>query len=555
MVNANVFFSCLIHLTLCSTISRAQPSHPPWHLQRIVQRDVLSEEQLRTGKPIFDLNTVPTKPVIIYVIDSGIQINHHEFGGRAEYGVNIKEPQNPPSDCNGHGTHVAALVGGRYSGVAQKTIIISVKVLDCEGRGTCADIVTALNWVAEHHRNRTATHAGENGAIVVMSIGSTSKSCAASQHASSILWKRGIVITAAAGNQKMNSCKVYPVRNNHTIGVGAVDNKDRAFHKNNYGSCVDIFAPGVSVVSAWGKSEKDNAIWKARSGTSMATPIVAGAAAIMLGSDPTLSSDDVKGILISSSTPNKVLKTNGNGPMIQSANRMLYAPWTRLFDAVGMNVPTATTRQNENKPEDENQIMNNNSDWNRSTSFGALSLTFTPRTTPAMLYSVTRIKTSISRSVGIAASSILGRRAAGVRRFSNGSEPNTVGLLFYIPMAKQLIKEYERRLIRADKTGSIQANTDEIIDLHGGSVHRALKLNVTVPEGWTNPLNEAGQSSLDTDKIVIIVVCALLSSTLVILAIAMVISRRRNARNEDSNSGETLEDEDEEQEPIGDENV
>lgn len=543
MISMKILFFLLVGNASQFSRTRAQPSEPLWHLQRIVQRNLLSEAQLVSGKAIFDMKSVPTQPVTIYIVDSGVQIAHEEFfNGRATYGANIVEPDKPASDCNGHGTHVAALAGGAYTGVATQANIVSVRVLDCKGRGSCADIISALNWVGEHHANMTA-EAKRNRAVVVMSIGSSSKACAASQHASSILWKMGIVITAAAGNQNTDSCLIYPARNTHIIGVGAIDNKDRLYRKNNYGACVDLFAPGVRVISAMGTSEKPKGYWKRRSGTSMATPIVAGVAATMLGADPTLSSNDVKNILISSSTPNKILTSDGQQVMTTSANRLLYAPWARLFDSVVMNVPKplAIAKQGQIS---ESSIRDNSSDWNSSTVFGSLSLILRPKTKPAMQYAMTRIQRTISKGVGIDANLILGRRAAGVQRLANGSEPESLNLVFYIPMEQSLVTEYYRRLLDVDKNGVLKKNSSESIELEGGSMRSALILNVTVPEGLKEPIGEEDPTRVPSEEVIVIVVSTLLSVIVLAMVVGVIAthvwSKRKHREDEAAAANESV---------------
>lgn len=142
-----------------------------------------------------------------------------------------------------------------------------------------------------------------------------------------------------------------------------------------------------------------------------------------------------------------------------------------------------------------------------------------------------------------------------MQRFENGSEPERVELTFYIPMAKQLTQEYQRRLFRAGRTGSIHRHTGERVDLQGGSVRKALTLNVTVPEGWKNPLVPR-HTSIGTNKIVIIVVCALLSGMVVILVVGVAVSRIRNSYDgEYADSGGHVGEGSDAVEPIGDEKV
>lgn len=521
------------HMSVTSALS----NEPRWHLQRIVQREMLTDQQLNSGVQAYNLSTISVYPVpvTIYVIDSGVRIQHEEFAdGRATYGVNFVDPGEPPTDCNGHGTHVAALAAGTYSGVATKARIISVRVLDCEGIGSCADIVSALDWVAFHF-NTTRGDDGNARAIVVMSIGSSSSACDPTEQASTYLWKMGIIVAAAAGNQRSQSCDVYPVRNNHTIGVGATDKNDVMFEKNNFGDCVDIFAPGVSVLSAWGVGP--NTALKRSTGTSMATPLVAGVAAIIVGADPTLTSTDVKRILQLSSTSDIVLALDGSSIMTESPNRFLYAPWSRIFNSTSMNQDGDRTNLSAGQVRDDSMV--GNADWNSTATYGALGMTLWPRTKPAMAYSVTRIKEAISESMGINDDSILGRRAAGVTILANGSEPDEVDLIFYIPMAAELAPEYRLRLIDADKDGTFVSLTRERVSFANGSAEYSFRLNVTVPQGFSE-LTDSANTEKGIELMTIIIAVA--AAMAILTAITLVGIFRQKLFSTHENGGRRRED-------------
>lgn len=473
------FFLTFLVLLCSSRLAHGLSSKSRWHLQRVVQRKKLSDEQIESGKKEFDLRTILTQhPVTIYVVDSGIRIEHEEFtNNRAVYGINIIDPLSPPTDCNGHGTHVAALAAGAYSGVATNARIVSVRVLDCAGRGRCRDVVKGLQWIANDVKRARAKGNNPFRAVVVMSIGSRNEACASTEPATVALWNMGVVVTAAAGNQRIDSCTAYPVRNNHTIGVGAVDSLDRSFPLNNYGDCVDIYAPGVDLLSAWGSCS--NTELRRASGTSMAAPLVAGVAAIMLSADPTLSPHDVKNILISSSTKDKITTVDASRPLTEVSNRLLYAPWNRLFEYVRRDVGHEVSGIGSVTI---NETVEGNPNWNESAVFCKLSLTLRPQVTPAMLYTVDRLKELISEALGIGVDSILGRRAEGANRFDNGLEPETIDLRFYVPIANTLMEEYTQRLTDAEKEGLFE-NASVVFRFTGGSLHSALDVNVTVPIG------------------------------------------------------------------------
>lgn len=464
-----VFFVCLPQ-TLGRT--RLSSSGKRWHLQRIVQREPLTEEQLSSGGKKFDLSSMQTDPVRVYVIDTGINIEHEEFsGGRAVYGINIENPGAAPSDCNGHGTHVAALSVGKYSGVASNAVAVSVRAISCTGKGKCSDVIEALEWVLEDAKRNSAIRS-----IAIMSIGSISPTCAPTAAVTQLLWNNGIVITAAAGNNETDSCKLYPAKNAGTIAVGAIDKNDRVYKSNNYGDCIDLFAPGVDVVSAWGHG---NDQYKIKTGTSMAAPIVAGIAALMLGMDQTLTANEVRSILISSSTRNRILNSNSAQVMTKSVNRLAYAPWGRLFEDIDMDVRivedrwAAVLRKSQFEYEDQ--------DWNSSTTFISITIVLHPRVRPAMTYSVQRISSAMAQIGGIRQLSILPRRMRGTMILSNGSEPYDITLVFYIPMLLRNIAMYKQRYMQAHEEGTFYMLAKEEIKLPDEDFESGWRMNVTVP--------------------------------------------------------------------------
>lgn len=440
----------------------------------------MTEEEAVAGVRRFDLSTVSAdvSRVNVYVIDSGIRIDHQEFtGNRAEYGVNIQSPGSLPTDCDGHGTHVAALAVGAFSGVATTARAISVRILDCNGKGTCSDILSALDYVMDDSSERRK--AGQRS-VAVLSVGSVNAACSSSLEVSQKLWDSGVVLVAAAGNNNSDACTLYPARNPGTIAVGATDKEDRVYNKNNYGDCIDVFAPGVAILSAWGNEAGPE--WKERTGSSMAAPHVAGISAILLGALPELTATEARQIIISSSSRNRILTPTGNQILSSSVNRLVYAPWSRLFEEVDMNGNSpgslwGSMAGNTSKRSFEHEDPT----WNTSASFVALSMTLRPKTYPAMQYAATRITSAVSSAAGIRAASVLVRRVAGVQVFENGSEPIAVPLVFYLPMLPSLATEYKRRLVQADKSGYLAENSNEVFSFAQGSLETALLINVTVP--------------------------------------------------------------------------
>lgn len=246
-----------------------------------------------------------------YVIDTGILVNQDEFaipgGSRATFGFNAVDNNN--TDCNGHGTHVAGTIGGKSVGVAKSVKLIAVKVLNCAGSGTWNGVISGIDWVIGNHE------VGEF-AVANLSIGGGLNKSVNTAVAN--LVNDGVVVSVAAGNDGSNACNFSPASASGVITVAAVSSDDSKPSWSNYGNCVELFAPGVSIYSA--SNKKTNA-YATMSGTSMASPHVAGVAARLLSS-PSVNDKTVTGIisLIVTQATSDVLKSVGSG----SPNRILY---------------------------------------------------------------------------------------------------------------------------------------------------------------------------------------------------------------------------------------
>jgi subtilisin family serine protease len=230
-----------------------------------------------------------------YIIDTGIRVSHSEFGRRAIDGYDAVDGSLPAADCNGHGTHVSGTVGGATSGVAKGVTLVAVRVLNCNGSGTISGVIAGVDWV-------TADHAAGQPAAANMSLGGSVSSALDTAVRNSIA--DGVSYAVAAGNGNFvgiaqNACKYSPARVTEAMTIGATDQTDKKASWSNYGDCVDWFAPGVSITSAWNTSD---AATITISGTSMATPHTAGVAALYLQSNSSASPATVRDALYSLTT-------------------------------------------------------------------------------------------------------------------------------------------------------------------------------------------------------------------------------------------------------------
>ncbi|MEU3722129.1 S8 family peptidase [Streptomyces sp. NPDC031705] len=289
------------------TVDATQPSPPSWGLDRIDQRAL----------PLDQSYTYPDKAgegVTAYIIDTGVRITHQDLGGRASYGYDAVDNDNTAQDGHGHGTHVAGTVAGGAYGVAKKAKIVGVRVLDNNGSGTTAQVVAGIDWV---------TRNAVKPAVANMSLGGGADSALDTAVRNSIA--AGITYGVAAGNESTDASTKSPARVAEAITVGATTSADAKASYSNYGSILDIFAPGSSITSSWGTGDTaTNTI----SGTSMATPHVVGAAALYLSQNPAATPAQVRDGLVAAATPNVV-----TGPGTGSPNRLL-------------NVGTGTTPPN-----------------------------------------------------------------------------------------------------------------------------------------------------------------------------------------------------------------
>ncbi len=269
-------------------ISDAQSPTPSWGLDRVDQRslpldNVYGYTQNGTG-------------VDAYVVDTGILTTHPDFGGRASHGADTVDGDSDATDCNGHGTHVAGTIGGTSHGMAKQVDLVAVRVLGCDGSGTTAGVIAGLDWVVAHHQ------AGAP-AVANMSLGGSAS--AALDSAVRRVINDGVTMAVAAGNENADACKRSPARTAEALTVAASDRNDARASFSNRGTCVDLFAPGVDITSAW-LSNGTNTI----SGTSMASPHVAAAAALYLDANPGATPAAVSSAILSSTTKDRISGTD-----------------------------------------------------------------------------------------------------------------------------------------------------------------------------------------------------------------------------------------------------
>jgi subtilisin family serine protease len=271
-------------------------SNPPWGLDRIDQRN-----RPTNGTYVYNHTGAG---VFAYVIDTGIRTTHTQFGGRA---ANVFDAfGGNGADCNGHGTHVSGTIGGSTYGVAKSVNLRGVRVLDCNGSGSTSGVIAGVDFVRNNH---------SNPAVANMSLGGGASSTL--DTAVNNLSNAGVAIAVAAGNSNANACNSSPARAANAITVGSTTSTDARSSFSNFGTCLDLFAPGSSILSSWFSSDTATATL---SGTSMASPHVAGVAALYKQVNPSASSTTVRNAIVNGATTNVVTNAGTGSP-----NRLLYS--------------------------------------------------------------------------------------------------------------------------------------------------------------------------------------------------------------------------------------
>lgn len=293
---------------------------PQWNLDRVDQQTMPLDNTYNYADD--------GSGITIYVADSGLLSTHTEFSGRVAPGFDAIGDGYGTGDCNGHGTFVAALAAGSYYGVAKAATVIPVRVLGCDGTGTWSQVIAGIDWVVNHHVAGTQS-------VLNLSLRGDANDAADAAVQRAI--NDGIVVTVAAGNDSLDACNYSPARVPDALTIGATNSSDGFSWFSNSGACVDMFAPGEGISSAYNRSDTDGVVM---SGTSASSPMVAGAAAVAFARDRRATASAVVAGLKNWATANIVTGVPAGTP-----NWMLFIPAGNVKLSTSLSTSTGGRRR------------------------------------------------------------------------------------------------------------------------------------------------------------------------------------------------------------------
>ena len=431
----------------------ANQANAPWNLDRIDQRNM----PLDTN---FSYNGDGTG-VHVYVIDTGVRVTHSEFGGRASFSYDSVNDGQNGNDCHGHGTHVAGTVGSATYGVAKNAYIHNVRVLPCSGQGALSQIINGVDWVKANH----VKPAVANMSITVSGISpSTDLAVANAINA-------GVTFAIAAGNYANNACSYSPGRVTGAITVAATGTDDSRASFSNYGSCVDIFAPGAGILSLG--TTDDNAT-RGMSGTSMASPLIAGVAAVYLQSNPFATPAQVWTAMKGQTTTGTVTNAGTDSP-----NLMLYSVPGLGTSPTPTPPPTATPTPAPT-PRQHGQITIRKRVQNASGGSSTTEFPYTAVNIPTTSFALTDNGefvdpevSSIGSPITIAESPVYGWRLASVSCTETaGSVPNQQNTTVDLANSKATIVVEEGESVECTFTSQPLAPSAAVASINGRLINR-----------------------------------------------------------------------------------
>ncbi|MFG2890863.1 S8 family peptidase [Streptomyces sp. NPDC048248] len=274
-------------------IDGTQDNPPSWGLDRIDQADTEGDKK-------YNYPDSAGEGVTAYVIDTGVRTTHKDFEGRAASGFDAVDGDEDATDGNGHGTHVAGTIAGAAHGVAKKAKIVAVRVLDDQGSGTTEQVVAGIDWVTKNHKGPSVANMSLGGGADEALDAAVQKAIAS-----------GVTFAVAAGNESSDAGQGSPSRVKEAITVASSTNTDEQSDFSNFGSVVDLYAPGSDITSDWNDSDDGT---KTISGTSMATPHVVGAAAVYLAGHKDATPEQVSKALTEGATADKITNPSEGTP-------------------------------------------------------------------------------------------------------------------------------------------------------------------------------------------------------------------------------------------------